>query len=157
MIMQKRNLDFFSFDIQRTNKNKLKYKSRTCLLFFFLLCNRFVIYQCYIAHTCIKKNSLKKSMNVILVSNLNMKYLKQKSVISTPQCWKQITNCELKCMSNHWQTKLFTQQIRTSTSKKSTAYSQVWRPNNTCYKRSDLHNNCKRLLNTLTKRGYNKT
>ena len=53
--MQKRNLDFFSFDIQRTNKNKLKYKSRTCLLFFFLLCNRFVIYQCYIAHTCIKK------------------------------------------------------------------------------------------------------
>ena len=25
------------------------------------------------------------------------------------------------------------------------------------FSRSDLHNNCKRLLNTLTKRGYNKT
>ena len=26
-----------------------------------------------------------------------------------------------------------------------------------CYNRSNLHNNCKRLLNTLTKRDYNKT
>ena len=26
-----------------------------------------------------------------------------------------------------------------------------------CYNRSDLHNNCKRLLHTLTKRGYNRT
>ena len=25
-----------------------------------------------------------------------------------------------------------------------------------CYNRSNLHKNCKRLLNTLTKRGYNK-
>ena len=133
MIMQKCNLDFFSFDIQKTNKNKLKYKTRTCLLFFFLLCNRYVIYQCYIANTCIKKTLW---VSIKSVSNLNMKYLKQKSVISTPQCWKWITNCELKCMSNHWQTKLFKQQIRTSTSKKSTAYSQVWRPNNTCYKKT---------------------
>ena len=29
--------------------------------------------------------------------------------------------------------------------------------NKICCNRSDLHNNCKRLLNTLTKRGYNKT
>ena len=40
---------------------------------------------------------------------------------------------------------------------KSIAYSQVLRFNKICYNRSDLHNNCKRLLNTLTKRGYNKT
>ena len=29
-----------------------------------------------------------KKMNVILASNLNMKYLKQKSIFSTPQCLK---------------------------------------------------------------------
>ena len=29
--------------------------------------------------------------------------------------------------------------------------------NKICYNRSDLHNKCNRLLNTLTKRGYNKT
>ena len=40
--------------------------------------------------------------------------------------------------------------------KKSIAYSQALRLNKICYNRSDLHNNCKRLLNTLTKRGYNK-
>ena len=40
---------------------------------------------------------------------------------------------------------------------KSIAYSQALRFNKICYNRSDLHNNCKRLLNTLTKRGYNKT
>ena len=34
---------------------------------------------------------------------------------------------------------------------------KVLRFNKICYNRSDLHNNCKRLLNTLTKRGYNKT
>ena len=33
-------------------------------------------------------NFLKKSMNVILASNLNMKYLKQKSIFSTPQFLK---------------------------------------------------------------------
>ena len=41
--------------------------------------------------------------------------------------------------------------------KKSIAYSQALRFNEICYNRSDLHSNCKRLLNTLTKRGYNKT
>ena len=43
-----------------------------------------------------------------------------------------------------------------NSTKKSITYSQGLRFNNTCYNRSDLHNNCKRLLNTLTKRGYNK-
>ena len=33
-------------------------------------------------------NFLKKSVNVILASNLNMKFLKQKSIFSTPQCLK---------------------------------------------------------------------
>ena len=33
-------------------------------------------------------NFLKKSMNVILASNLNMKYLKQKSIFSTTQFLK---------------------------------------------------------------------
>ena len=40
--------------------------------------------------------------------------------------------------------------------KKSIAYSQALRLNEICYNRSDLHNNYKRLLNMLTKRGYNK-
>ena len=44
-----------------------------------------------------------------------------------------------------------------NSTKKSIAYSQALRFNKICYNRSDLHNNCKRLLNTLTKRGYNKT
>ena len=43
-----------------------------------------------------------------------------------------------------------------NSTKKSIAYSQALRFNKICYNRSDLHNNCKRLLNTLTKRGYNK-
>ena len=33
----------------------------------------------------------------------------------------------------------------------------IARFNKICYNRSDLYNNCKGLLNTLTKRGYNKT
>ena len=37
------------------------------------------------------------------------------------------------------------------------AYKQVLRFNTICYNRSDLHNNCKPSLNTLTKRDYNKT
>ena len=41
--------------------------------------------------------------------------------------------------------------------KKNIAYSQALRFNKICYNRSDPHNNCKRLLNTLTERGYNKT
>ena len=40
--------------------------------------------------------------------------------------------------------------------KKSIAYSQALRFKNICYNRSNLHNNYKRLLNTLTKTGYNK-
>ena len=44
-----------------------------------------------------------------------------------------------------------------NSTKKSIAYSQVLRCNKFCCNRSDHHNNCKRLLNTLTKRGYNKT
>ena len=44
-----------------------------------------------------------------------------------------------------------------NSTKKSIAYSQALRFNKICYNRSNLHNNCKRLLNTLTERGYNKT
>ena len=44
-----------------------------------------------------------------------------------------------------------------NSTKKSIANSQALRFNKICYNRSDLHNNCKRLLNTLTKRGYNTT
>ena len=40
-----------------------------------------------------------------------------------------------------------------NSTKKSIAYSQALRFKKICYNRSDLHNNCKRLLNTLTKRG----
>ena len=43
-----------------------------------------------------------------------------------------------------------------NSTKKSIAYSQALRFNKICYKRSNLHNNCKRLLNALTKRGCNK-
>ena len=44
-----------------------------------------------------------------------------------------------------------------NSTKKSIAYSQALRFSKICYNRSNLHNNCKWLLNTLTKRGYNKT
>ena len=44
-----------------------------------------------------------------------------------------------------------------NSTKKSIAYSLALRFKKNCYNRSDLHNNCKRLLNTLTNRGYNKT
>ena len=44
-----------------------------------------------------------------------------------------------------------------NSAKKSIAYSQALRFNKICYDRSDLHKNCKRLLNTLTRRGYNTT
>ena len=40
--------------------------------------------------------------------------------------------------------------------KKTIAYSQSLRFNKISYNRSDLHNNCKRLLNTLAKRGFTK-
>ena len=44
-----------------------------------------------------------------------------------------------------------------NSTKKSIAYSQALRFNKICYNRSNLHNNCKRLLKTLTKRDYNET
>ena len=44
-----------------------------------------------------------------------------------------------------------------NSTKKSITYSQALRFNKVCYNRSDLHNNCKRLLKTLTERGDNKT
>ena len=44
-----------------------------------------------------------------------------------------------------------------NSTKRSIVYSQALRLNKICYNRSELHNNCKRLLNTLTTRGYNKT
>ena len=44
-----------------------------------------------------------------------------------------------------------------NSTKRSIVYSQALRFNRICYNRSDLHNNCKRLLSTLIKRGYNKT
>ena len=43
-----------------------------------------------------------------------------------------------------------------NSTQKSIAYSQALRFNKICYNRSNLHSNCKRLLNTLTKRVYNK-
>ena len=39
---------------------------------------------------------------------------------------------------------------------KSTTYRHALKFNEICYNRSDLHNNCKQLLNTLTKKSYNK-
>ena len=44
-----------------------------------------------------------------------------------------------------------------NSTKKSIAYSQALGFNKICYNGSNLHNNCKRLLDTLTKRDYNKT
>ena len=44
-----------------------------------------------------------------------------------------------------------------NSTKTSIAYNQALRFSQICYNRSDLHNNCKRLINTLTKKGYNKT
>ena len=39
----------------------------------------------------------------------------------------------------------------------SIAYGQALKFKKNCYNSSDLHNNCKQLLKTLTKRAYNKT
>ena len=55
------------------------------------------------------------------------------------------------------QSYLHSKSEQPNSTKKSIAYSQALRFNKTCYNRSDLHNKYKRLLNTLTKRGYNKT
>ena len=98
-------------------------------------------------------------MNVILTLNLNMKYLKQKSIFSTPQCLKQITNCALKMHVKPTDRQIIytaNQNIRNFT-KKSISYSQALRFRKIWYIKSDLHKNCKRLLNALTKSGYNET
>ena len=58
---------------------------------------------------------------------------------------------------NDSQSYLHSKSEHPNSTKKSLANSQVLRFNEICYNRSDLHNNCKRLLNTLTKTGYNKT
>ena len=54
------------------------------------------------------------------------------------------------------QSHLHSKSEHLNSTKKSIAYSQALRFNKICYNRGDLHNNYKRLLNTLTKRGYNK-
>ena len=58
---------------------------------------------------------------------------------------------------NDRQSYLHSKSEHPNSTKKSIAYSQALSFNEICYNRSDLHNNCKRLINTLTKRGYNKT
>ena len=55
------------------------------------------------------------------------------------------------------QSQLHSKSEHPNSTKKNIAYSQALRFNKVSYNRSDLHNNCKRLLNTFTKRGYNKT
>ena len=78
-----------------------------------------------------------------------------------------LDNTEFK-VSNKLRTKLYVKPTdrqsylhgkseHPNSTKKSITYSQALRFNKICYNRSDLHNNCKRLLNALTKRGYNKT
>ena len=44
-----------------------------------------------------------------------------------------------------------------NSTRESIGYSQALSFNKICYNRSHLPNNCKGLLNILTKRGYNKT
>ena len=101
---------------------------------------------------------LKKLINVILASNLNMKCLKQKSVFSTSQCLKQITSWERKCMSNQPTEKvIYTASQNILIPLKKYCIQPAIKFSKICDNKSDLHNNCKRLLNTLTKRGYNKT
>ena len=51
---------------------------------------------------------LKKSINVILASNVKLKCLKQKSIFSTPQCLMYIANWEQKCMSTNQKTVIYT-------------------------------------------------
>ena len=92
---------------------------------------------------------LKKSMTAILASNLNIKCLKRNPIFLTPQCLKWIRNYKLKCVSNKPKDEVIytaNQNILTPI-KKSITYSHALRFNKICYNRSDLHNNCKRLLN----------
>ena len=44
-----------------------------------------------------------------------------------------------------------------NSTKKGIAYSHASGFSKSCYNRRNLYNNCKQLLNTLTKTGYNKT
>ena len=63
-------------------------------------------------------------------------------------------------VNNKLQTKLYVKPTKSehpNSTKTSIAYSQALRSNKICYNRSDLHNSCKQLLNTLTKKDYNKT
>ena len=103
-------------------------------------------------------NFLKKTVNAILASNLNMKCLKQKLIFSTPMwCLNQITNCEQSVSKpTDIQSYSHSKLEHPNFTKKGIAYSQALKFSKICYNRSNLHNNCKRLLNTLTKRGYNK-
>ena len=55
------------------------------------------------------------------------------------------------------QSYLHNKSEHSNSTKKKIAYSQALRFNKICNNRSDLHNNCKELLNTLIKRNYNKT
>ena len=54
------------------------------------------------------------------------------------------------------QSYLHSKSEHSNTTKKSIAYSEALWFNRICYNRSALLNNCKRLLNTLTKTDYNK-
>ena len=65
-------------------------------------------------------------------------------------------NNKLRTKPTDRQSYLHSKSEHPNSTKKSIAYSQALRFNKICYNRSDLHN-CKELLNTLTKRGYNKT
>ena len=87
-----------------------------------------------------------------------MKCLKLKSIFSTPVF--KVNNklrTKLYVKPTDRQSYLHSKSEHPISTKKSIAYSQALRFNKICYNRSDLHNNCKRLLNTLTKRGYNET
>ena len=55
------------------------------------------------------------------------------------------------------QSYLYSKSEHPNSTKKSIAYSQALRFNKICHNRSNLQNNCKRLLNTLTSKGYSKT
>ena len=97
--------------------------------------------------------TFKKKMNAILASNLNMKCLKQKSIFSTPvfkvdnKLWTKV-----HVKPTNRQSYLHNKSEHPNSTKNSIAYSQVLGFNKICYNRTDLHSNCKRLLNTLTKR-----
>ena len=55
------------------------------------------------------------------------------------------------------QSYLYNNSEHRNSTRESIGYSQPLSFNKICYNRSHLANNCKGLLNILTKRGYNKT